>query len=58
MMSGRLVAATRNTPARPSAPSISVSSWFTTLRTHHHPNLVVAPLGIHMPPQSVFQPVF
>ena len=32
MMSGRFVAATRNTPARPSAPSISVSSWFTTLR--------------------------
>jgi hypothetical protein len=33
MMSGRLVAATRKTPARPSAPSISVSSWFTTLRS-------------------------
>ena len=32
MMSGLLVAATRKTPARPSMPSISVSSWFTTLQ--------------------------
>ena len=33
MMSGRLVAATRKMPARLSMPSISVSSWLTTL--HH-----------------------
>ena len=31
MMSGRLVAATTYTPTRASMPSISVSSWFTTL---------------------------
>lgn len=31
MMSGRLVAATTKTPLLPSTPSISVSSWFTTL---------------------------
>mmetsp|Transcript_24 Transcript_24/g.92 ORF Transcript_24/g.92 Transcript_24/m.92 type:complete len:324 (+) Transcript_24:460-1431(+) len=31
MTSYRLVAATTNTPSRPSTPSISVRSWFTTL---------------------------
>ena len=41
MMSGLLVAATRYTPARPSMPSISVSSWFTTL--HRWP--VILSLG-------------
>mmetsp|Transcript_28567 Transcript_28567/g.77052 ORF Transcript_28567/g.77052 Transcript_28567/m.77052 type:complete len:275 (-) Transcript_28567:1339-2163(-) len=31
IMSGLFVAATKNTPSLPSMPSISVSSWFTTL---------------------------
>ena len=55
MMSGRFVAATRNTPARPSAPSISVSSWFTTLRAaitnpSQHPAAVRA---VHLRQQLV-----
>ena len=50
-MSGRLVAASTYTPQRTSVPSISVSSWLTTLHQPNQPQLrLQAPLTVSASP--------